>query len=59
MCVSGYIEFQNRDGVGKYFILLKDSHMGVTRKTISLIREIPHTTLKNFRIGGERLGTVG
>ena len=31
----------------------------VNRKTIWLNREIPTKTLKNFTVGGEKLGTVG
>ena len=60
MCVSGYCTWNFKIGmVGrKIFLFCSKFLYEVNRKKLWPNRETPQKTLKNFRAGGEKLGTV-
>ena len=60
MCVSGYMEFQNRDGtVGRIFFLFCSKFLhGNNRETVCQDGKIPGNPLKQVRVSSEKLGTV-
>ena len=59
MCVSGYMEYWNRDGILENIFICEKFLYGVNRKIIWQKREIPQKCIKkNFRVSGEKLGTL-